>query len=151
MRGFLMIVLLAASPIGSAELYKWTDADGRVHYSDRKPPQGNETQAIEGRVSGYTPVAVAQGAVAALGAVTREGEVVMFTTSGCPHCRTAKVWLSRNGIAYREINVEGSERNRRLFKSAGGKGVPYTVVNREGQETKIAGFSVGRFERVFGR
>ena len=32
----LLCVLLPASAYG--QIYKWIDADGKVHYSDQKPP-----------------------------------------------------------------------------------------------------------------
>ncbi|MBR0565197.1 DUF4124 domain-containing protein [Azoarcus sp. L1K30] len=35
----LMLALLAALP-ASAEIYKWKDADGKVHFSDTPPPSG---------------------------------------------------------------------------------------------------------------
>ena len=41
MRNFLLLSFLAlALPLEAAQLYKWVDADGKVHYSD-KPPAGN--------------------------------------------------------------------------------------------------------------
>ncbi|MFT3790156.1 MAG: DUF4124 domain-containing protein [Rudaea sp.] len=35
--------LIASGPIGATELYKWTDKNGVVHYSDVPPPKGDET------------------------------------------------------------------------------------------------------------
>jgi mycoredoxin len=32
--------------------------------------------------------------------------VKMYTTTWCPDCRNAKLWLDSRGIAYEEINVE---------------------------------------------
>ena len=37
MKRIIAFSLLIFSSIGSAELYKWTDADGVVHYTDRLP------------------------------------------------------------------------------------------------------------------
>lgn len=34
----LLVALVAASLPAYAELYKWTDANGKVHYSDQPPP-----------------------------------------------------------------------------------------------------------------
>ncbi len=38
------VCLAAALPATGAQLYKWTDADGTVHYSDRQPPLDARTQ-----------------------------------------------------------------------------------------------------------
>lgn len=37
---------LLAAP-AAAEMYKWTDAEGRVHFSDRKPDTSRPVQSIE--------------------------------------------------------------------------------------------------------
>lgn len=36
------LALLACGAAGAAELYKWTDSKGVVHYSDTPPPKGSE-------------------------------------------------------------------------------------------------------------
>lgn len=35
----LIVLALAVPAVAGAKLYKWTDADGRIHYSDRVPPE----------------------------------------------------------------------------------------------------------------
>lgn len=42
----LLIVLPAALPAG-AEIYKWTDEQGRVHYGDRKEKAAGEVEQLE--------------------------------------------------------------------------------------------------------
>lgn len=37
----LLLALLAATA-QAADIYRWTDAQGKVHYSDREPPSGAE-------------------------------------------------------------------------------------------------------------
>jgi uncharacterized protein DUF4124 len=56
----LMICLLAAAAVlasahARAELYKWMDKDGRIHYSDSLPGKGARTLAIQDRLSIYSP------------------------------------------------------------------------------------------------
>lgn len=34
----LAVIVLALAPLASAQLYKWVDKDGKVHYSDQPPP-----------------------------------------------------------------------------------------------------------------
>ncbi|MCW5622473.1 MAG: DUF4124 domain-containing protein [Burkholderiales bacterium] len=48
------MVLVAALPVMGGQLYKWVDADGKVHYSDQPPP-GNVRMQETLRPSG-TPV-----------------------------------------------------------------------------------------------
>jgi coenzyme F420-reducing hydrogenase alpha subunit len=34
----IAVLALALAPLASAQLYKWVDKDGKVHYSDQPPP-----------------------------------------------------------------------------------------------------------------
>lgn len=54
--GRLLFLVLAASPAShaQAELYKWTDAQGKTHYSDH-PPTAN-TQSIGRSTAGQTDI-----------------------------------------------------------------------------------------------
>ncbi|MGL5004491.1 MAG: DUF4124 domain-containing protein, partial [Casimicrobium sp.] len=40
--GLVALAVLAASPACFAQLYKWTDENGKVHYSDTVPPTATD-------------------------------------------------------------------------------------------------------------
>lgn len=42
----LALVLLLLAPAVAAQVYKWTDAQGTVHYSEMPPPQGTAFKRI---------------------------------------------------------------------------------------------------------
>jgi glutaredoxin len=130
-------------------MYKWTDAEGNVHYTDQPPPQGIDEQDITGQITVFEAVEVTPLPPGESREVMRAGDVVMFTTSNCPYCVKAKAWLRAHQVRFRELDVEQSARNRALFKEAGGRGVPHTVVKRGGREIALRGFDAGAFERVF--
>jgi hypothetical protein len=46
----VVLTSLAASEAVAAEVYKWIDKEGKVHYSERRPPQAGE-KAIGIRIS----------------------------------------------------------------------------------------------------
>jgi hypothetical protein len=58
----LAACLLPAIPAG-AQMYKWTDAAGKVHYSDQPPPQGakQESTIAKPRAATAAPAAPADG------------------------------------------------------------------------------------------
>jgi len=58
-----------------------------------------------------------------------DAEVVLLTTSWCGYCARARSYLERNGVAYRELDVERSERGRRRYQAVGGGGVPIFVID----------------------
>src|SRR5690349_5900426 len=43
----LALVLLLLAPAVVAQVYKWTDARGTVHYSETPPPQGTQYKRID--------------------------------------------------------------------------------------------------------
>ena len=46
-RLLIAAVLLALTPLASAQVYKWTDATGTVHYSEAPPAQGKNFQKVK--------------------------------------------------------------------------------------------------------
>jgi glutaredoxin len=116
-RRHALIVLLAgmlALPAG-AEVYRWTDSTGKVHYIDK-------------------PTADAAG-------------LTMYATSWCGYCRRARAYLAEKGIAYREVDIEASEANRREFKAYGGSGVPLFVAG----EARLRGFNPSSMEQFLAK
>ncbi len=47
----LVSAVIWAAPGHAQQLYKWTDANGRVQYSDRKPPDGKQAVEVRNTVS----------------------------------------------------------------------------------------------------
>lgn len=45
-RLLIATALLLAAPLVAAQAYKWTDANGTVHYSDAPPPQGTKYNKV---------------------------------------------------------------------------------------------------------
>ncbi len=45
-RPLLAAALLLLAPLAMAQAYKWTDANGTVHYSDTPPPKGTQVKRI---------------------------------------------------------------------------------------------------------
>lgn len=126
-----LLSLLFAFP-ASAGVYKWTDAQGRMHYSDSPPPQVKTTQL---KLQTYTgPVQVSQ-------AIGADSGVTIYTTEWCGVCKRAKAFFRQNGVPFREWDVEKTEYGALKFKQLGGSGVPLITVGSE----KMMGFDAGRF------
>lgn len=45
--GILLAVLCAAAAPAHADVYRWVDANGKVHYSDTPPPEGAQKMGIQ--------------------------------------------------------------------------------------------------------
>lgn len=142
-KGILMVALMLVASIAQAHLYRYTDAQGNVHYTDTPPPEV-ELQAIEGTVSVYqAPDLPVQAPVEA--AVTgKKKKVVMYSASWCGICKSARNYMRSNNIRFTEYDIETSEKGRKDYAKFGGKGVPVIFVG----EQRMNGFTAGRLEKM---
>jgi hypothetical protein len=62
MRAVLLVLFLSLPLAAVAEVYKWTDASGHAHYSDR--PASSQAKAIKGATAPSQDAAAAQQALA---------------------------------------------------------------------------------------
>ncbi len=74
-------------------------------------------------------------------------EVVMFATEWCGYCAQARRWFESEGVAFVEIDVESSAEAQRLFREAGGRGVPLTFIG----DQRLSGFSAEAYGRALER
>lgn len=119
-----------------ADIYRWTDAEGRVHYSD-KPPRDARAKQVTAPVNTIpAPAATRQAAQAAKPAATARASVKIYTAEWCGYCRKAKAQLNARGVPLQEVDVEASESGRREFQQLGGRGVPVILVG----ERRMNGF-----------
>lgn len=127
----ILFACLLASPV-HAGVYKWTDAQGRIQYSDTPPPAAKTTQL---KLQTYTgPAQVSQ-------AIGADSGVTIYTTEWCGVCKRAKTFFKQNGVPFREWDVEKTEYGAVKFKQFGGSGVPLITVGSE----KMMGFDGNRF------
>jgi glutaredoxin 3 len=65
--------------------------------------------------------------------------VVMYTTTHCGYCRSAKAWLAARGVCFREVDVTGDDEARRTLveRSGGQRTVPQIFVG----EVHVGGYS----------
>jgi glutaredoxin 3 len=81
--------------------------------------------------------------------------VTMYTTSVCPFCRNAKVFLAGKNIRAKEINVEGDlERLREMIVKSGRRSVPQIFIGEQhigGFDDMIALDRNGSLDALLGR
>ncbi|MFW6340710.1 MAG: glutaredoxin family protein, partial [Wenzhouxiangella sp.] len=57
--------------------------------------------------------------------ISPEHELVFFSAPWCGYCDRARAWFDEQRIDYLEIDVESSTEANRLWRQAGGRGVPH--------------------------
>jgi glutaredoxin-like YruB-family protein len=124
--------------VSHAEVYRWTDGSGKIHFSDRKPAQ-HQSSTVNVRVNTYA----GPGYDSAV--LDTDKKVVMYSTGWCGYCKKAKRYFKANGIAYTEYDIEKDRRAKSEYDRLGGRGVPLIVVGQK----RISGFSEAGFKAIY--
>ncbi|NWG38681.1 MAG: DUF4124 domain-containing protein [Hydrogenophilaceae bacterium] len=134
---YLQIIVFAmlAMPAFSG-VYKWTDTQGRTHYSDAPPPAAKTTQLKLQSYSGPVKVSQAMG--------TDRG-VTLYTTEWCGVCKHAKAFMKDNNVPFSEWDVEKTEYGEARFRQMGGRNVPLITIGSQ----KMMGFEANRFMQLW--
>ena len=116
----------------SAQVHKWTDPSGRVHYGDQ-PPADAKSEQLKLDIKSYEgPVQVTDWAAIirkkSPGVTINTQTITMYSTSWCVHCKRARNYFASKGIRYNDVDVEASAAGRQEFKELGGGGVPLILV-----------------------
>lgn len=141
-RNLVVIALLFAAP-AAAQVYKWTDPSGKVHYGDR-PPDDARKQELKIRIPSYDGPVEVRDWSSVLGTTASRAGVTMYSTSWCGHCKNARSYFAAKRIPYRDIDVEKSPEAAREFKALGGDGVPLILVGGRA----MSGWDPGAFDAL---
>ncbi len=137
------LLLCAAAFAASAQMYRWTDDKGRVHFSSTPPPAG--AKGVQKK--GAEPAAGA-GSSAALPFSVQQAQknfpVTLYTTPGCEGCDAARKLLNGRGLPFKEVSVTEDAQIEELKAAAGANSVPTMIVGRTVQK----GFEEGVYNRT---
>ncbi|GAA6135450.1 hypothetical protein NBRC116188_22400 [Oceaniserpentilla sp. 4NH20-0058] len=122
----------------NAQLYKWVDEKGRVHYSDKKHA-GVQLQEVKGTVNSYENVTYDESLF------SHTDKVVIYTRPKCGYCKKALAFFAENRIRYKEYKVEHSELAKKKYARLNATGVPVIFVGKK----RMNGFSKRGFEKAF--
>jgi glutaredoxin len=126
---------LSAAASVAGQLYRWVDADGRVHYSDQLPPV-SARQAERKQLGDKPPAATLPFA---LKEATRNFPVTLYTAEGCgAGCEQAAAYLNKRGVPYTERDARDPAATKVVMALTGGKlEVPLLTV---GNGTVLRGY-----------
>jgi len=137
---FLTLLALPALSAMAAGVYRWTDAQGNVHYSDQPPPPGAKNSSQKDIKAGKresSPSGDMQQA-------KLKNPVILYTTATCGvHCERAKAHLARRGIPYASKDPSTSVDANEALRSGGGQArVPTLMIGSE----KLEGYAEGAWD-----
>lgn len=135
---FLVSAAFLASGPTNAEVYKWIDANGKVHFSDTKPDTVKAEQ-LDLQINTYKHVTY-ESSIYDVGP-----KVIMYSTTWCGYCKKARKYFKKNGIAFTEYDIDKNAKAKARYKKMGAKGVPVILVGNK----RMNGFSPQGFERIY--
>lgn len=125
----LLLGCLAAMPSGmqAGELFRWVDAQGKVHYGDIPPTDASQITPIK------SPAAVTPGED--LPYETRRAQqdfpVILYVARNCmEYCNQARSLLNKRGIPFSEKMLQTQEEMDAFRKLSGFDGVPALSIGR---------------------
>lgn len=100
------VLLAAVSGLAAADtLYRWTDKDGGIHYTDL-PPQF-EVKRLEVREMGSGNYVETSQASYALNKAHKDFPVTLYAAPDCTaECKSAREFLAKRAIAFSEVSVD---------------------------------------------
>jgi glutaredoxin len=108
--------LLAGAVPASADIYRWTDANGRVHFSDQSPGEGVKAQQMPMRPQPDRPEA------AKMREAIRKSPVTLYLSNCGEPCVLASELLKGRGIPYASKEVDkDADAARELRQITGGQ------------------------------
>jgi len=132
MKKLLFILLILASVNAIAELRKWVDADGKVHYSDQPPPANVKAKIlhIASEVAPASGVA-ASGSAAPKTIAEREAE--LKKTQLAKKEAAEKAALEQAKIDAEKANCAAAQQNLRTLQ----EGMRMVVVDAKGERSYL--------------
>ena len=142
----LFVASLMTMPAVQADLYKWVDKNGKIHYGDN-PPEKAKLKKITGNVSSFKSVTV-EPFVYNPNNITKRRKsrsVVMYSTSWCGFCKKAARHFRNKKIPFTEYDIEKSAKAAREYKKLKGRGVPVILIG----DRRMNGFDAKTFDRIY--
>ncbi len=131
----ILVTLAPAFALAQQTVYKWTDKDGKIHFSDTPPPK-EATGVSQKRVGGgYVDQSNLPFATQI---AMKKSPVTLYSGTACGDpCAQARSLLSKRGIPYSEKDAQNNPADgEALKKLIGSLDVPTLVVG----ESKLKGY-----------
>ena len=133
-----LLLLVFAQPSFS-EIYKYTDKDGNIQFTDKKPPEKAKAETVKLKIS------TIKNSNIGTHSISSNDKIIMYSATWCGVCKTAKKYFKSQGIPFKEYDVEKSAKGRKDFNRLRGRGVPIILIGKQ----RMDGFDRSYFERLY--
>ncbi len=136
---FIVLLLFVHADPALAEVYKWVDDSGKVHFSDA-PFDSKSAEKVDIEINSYEHPSNEDTS-----SDLDKKHVTMYATSWCGYCKKARNYFKANDINYTEYDIEKSRRAKTQYDALGGRGVPVILIG----DKRMNGFNAAGFERIY--
>lgn len=131
----ILLGLWFAAFLAHAQPYRWTDENGRIHYTDTIPPasaRNVQTRKLHDNSIGQQPGYELSRAL-------KTAPVTLYTHPDCTDvCRSAREALEQRGVPFTEVVANEPKTLEQLKQVSGGNSVPVLVVGGYVEKTPTA-------------
>lgn len=138
---FLLCAAMATAAT-AAEMYRWVDKDGKVHYTDSPPPPS--AKKVEEKNLGGNSAVTGGDLPYATRTAAQNFPVTLYVTDCGESCTQARQHLAKRGIPYTPKNPANSAADAEALKKlVGSPQVPVLVV---GRGSPLTGFDAAAWD-----
>ncbi len=131
-RGLILLLLLASTLSHAGQVFRWTDAQGKVYYSDQPPPASAKQSS---RISGKANVIDVDKESYETRLARDRNPVVLYANACGPICDQAREHLTKRGVSFTTKDpAKSPEFALELKNLVGGVDVPVIVVGKMHQK-----------------
>ena len=144
MRILLAITLCAFTVGAGAQVYRWTDAQGRVNITDTPPPaSAKDVKRIDAATAPATAPSSAQESYVVQRAKAKY-PVTLYTVPNCEGCNAARTLLNARGVPFKEASLTDTAQIEEFKQLVGGNTVPAIIVGSTVQK----GFEESAYQQL---
>ena len=147
----VLCLFFVSGPV-AAEIFKYVDEEGKVHFTDA-PPVGVDAKPLDiqpnvyegGNTAKKTMKSTSEASATYKPVAKIQPKLELFVTSWCGYCKKAEAYLRKKGINFTAFDIEKDLRAaRRKDSLTSRKGVPFALIGNQ----KVTGFSELAYERA---
>lgn len=116
----LVLLALLFAAVAYAQMYRWVDRQGKVHYTDTPPPPSEVKQVEEKK---FTSNVIEGGESYAVGKAAKDYPVTLYTGDCGEACTQAKALLAKRGIPFTERQPAKNPKDAEAFKKISSENV----------------------------
>lgn len=109
---FSLLLFMFFTPAASAQIYKWADADGRVHYSNVQPPPSAKimvTKKLGANTDDNQPSS------SAINKTAKKNTILLYISAACGEpCIKAQALLDQRGVSY---TLKNTDKDKKAIKN----------------------------------